>query len=255
MAVSVLAVAVAACRSNELPPSDWPPPDFAVQVVERVEGDDPGRSFTRSFRVWPDGLVLVAESDAPLPGLDWGQPVYERLSVYRLDARSTRTLGRALHRTGLFDDQARRAENTDREPGELEIAWTAFGSKGQTSLRTHDRAQVERVLEVVAGFLPDGVAFLGVEPELVCVSDVPLPGGGAGAVHALRDVARAHPRDFGVLLDLFALAVARREWPVAREVLVELRNDDARAALGDEAELRDWRREVLPELEALIPAA
>lgn len=251
--MSILALAVAACRSNELPPSDWPPQDFAVQVVEKVAGDGSAGSFTRSFRVWPDGLALVAESDAPLPGLDWGQPVYERLCVYRLDPRSTRTLGRVLQRTGLFADQARRAENSDREPGELTVAWTAFGNKGRTSLRTHDRAQVERVLAVVAGFLPDGVAFLGVEPDLVHVSDVPLPGGGVGAVQALREVARAHPRDFGVLLDLFALAVARREWPIAREVLVELRNDDARAALGDEAELRDWRREVLPKLEALIP--
>lgn len=251
----LLALGVGACRSNELAPSEWPPDDFGLEIRETL-AQGPSGVRVRSFRVWRDGLALYAESTHELPGLAWSQPVFDTLCVYRLDPRSTRMLGRALQRAGLFEEAPRPAVNDGAPKADLVVDWTAFGARGRLGAMTHDRGQVERVLAAAAGFLPNGIGFLGVEADAVCVSDVPLPArSDRGAVAALRQVAREHPRDFGVLLDLYVAAVAAAEWSVAREALLELGNDDAREALGDEGELLDWRREALPKLRALLPDA
>lgn len=253
-----LALATAGCRSNARLPSLWPPDDFSLEVREESgpgEGTGgPGRTV-RSFRVWADGLAILLESRAELPGLPWSQPVFDSLAVYRLDPLSTRALCRGLQRAGLFEESPRRAQNDAPIEPSLSIRWAAMGSRGFSSLRSHARSEVERALEVVAGFLPDGIRFLDVPPDLARVSDVPQPRRSPrDAVLALRDVARERPDDFALLLDLYVVAVAARDWRAAREALTELQNDRAVGALGDgDAELLDWRKEALPRLRALLP--
>ncbi len=248
------ALLLAACRSNELPPSRWPPPDFALEVREETVTSGQPRTV-RSFRVWADGLCAFRSSDADLPGLPWTEPVFDTLAVYRLDPHSTRSLCRALEAAGLFREEARRLQNEVAPGPDLVVRWTAMGSSGQTGLRTHDRVQVERAIEAVAGYLPPGVRFLGIEPDASHLSDVPTPRHSLqGAVAATRDLARARPTDFDLLLDLFVVAVADRDWNTAREALTEMQNGDGRAMLGDEADLIDWKTEALPRLRALLPA-
>ena len=209
----------------------------------------------RCVRGTPDGLGASGDAQDARPGLGRSQPVFDTLSVYRLDQRSTRALGRSLQHAGLFDVGERPSENDGLPKPEFSVNWIAFGNHGRVGLDTHDRTVVERTVEAIAGYLPPRVKFLELEAGAEHVSDVPAPRRSmVAAVGALREVARAHPRDFALLLDLYVAAVAARDWRVAREALTELTHDDASEALGDEAELIDWRREALPKLRALLPA-
>ena len=86
----------AACASEDLAPTIWPPADFRVVVDERAQAGD-GR---RRIEVAADGVLVYATASASLRTADGAValPAFDGLSVCQLVPECTRALARKLDR-------------------------------------------------------------------------------------------------------------------------------------------------------------
>jgi hypothetical protein len=256
-AILAIASGLIGCRSNQLPPSQWPASDFRLHVEERRA--EPGADKLAAFRVWSDGIVLYSEAESVLSGFPQGLPVYHRLAIYRLDPHSLRALCRDLQRSGLFEAGPARMTNAPT-PGQgtseraITIRWVAHADSGMVSELSHDRSLLERAVFAIAGFLPPGVRFMNLDSPIERISDAPAPRtAGREAVLQLRELARSRADDLDLLLDLFAAAVGAKDWVVAREALAQLEHDAPPPGAATDETL-DWRRDALPLLRAMLPS-
>ena len=97
-----LTLSAAACVGDPLEPSIWPPANFSLDVEEsRQDGD--AMHVVRRLRVEASGVVLYATSSRPLVDASGAVslPVFDRMSIYRLEPAAVRALSRKLDRLGV----------------------------------------------------------------------------------------------------------------------------------------------------------
>ena len=92
------------CMGSGLPPSVWPPSNFRI-VVEELQTVGMSAHILRRWQVDASGLVIYGTSSKPLvdpeSGASW--PVFDRLSIYRLEPKCVRALSRRLDRLGISE--------------------------------------------------------------------------------------------------------------------------------------------------------
>ena len=216
----------AACRTDTLPPSIWPPADFAL-TVEELALDRGEVRAVRRFRATADGLVVygVASRNVVNPETGAALPVFDRLSIYRLVPTCVRALARGVEQAGVTKlDKAQGERGADGDSGGLVLTWQAFGRLDKITARGRVHGPMARILGLVAAHLPDGERF-GL-PELADLAvvaklrGVPPPRTDArGALLALREQLDGHPDDRATVLDAFALACAVGDRRIAQQLL------------------------------------
>lgn len=207
----------------------YPSADFQLDLEYRVV-DDTGAQVKRRASIDAKGLVIVREADTSLRSPDGALvlPVFQRLCVYRLHARSIRSLSQWLARENVKDLKSP-LEPTP-QVGKVEVV--EFGlvyskNKVQLTVRGQMFGQLRQVLRLTNSFLPEGAGFpngdLAADRLETRVQDVPPLLNSKAEVLAyhrqrpsLGMSARRWQRWQG---DTFALACASSAWDVARGVL------------------------------------
>ena len=218
---ALLLLGLAACAAGELPPSVWPPPNFEL-VVDELEVDGGSMHVVRRFSVDASGVVIYGESSRPLLDEETGLsvPVFDRLSVYRLEPMAVRSLARKTSRTGI-GELAVEAPDVASDVG-LSIVWQAFGQRRVLSAAGRLRGALGEVVALVSAHLPPGESFRvqGSRPAVSVLRGVPAPAtGAAGALAALLAQLERRPDDAALLLDAYALACRAGDLGVATDLL------------------------------------
>ena len=222
--IAISAVLLAGCVGNGLPPSVWPPNNFRL-VVEEVQREGASVHVIRRIQVVADGTVIYGTSSAPLvdveTGVSW--PVFDRLSVYRLEPDCVRVLARRIARLGISDFVVpASAVGQGVGPG-LTLQWQAFGSQRIVPSSGRLRGPMAEIMAVVASYLPPGEAFATEmsRPIVPVLRGVPKPKVGvAEALLAFNERIREDPDDSELVLAAYALACSAGEWQHA-EILLE----------------------------------
>lgn len=224
-AAAILSASVAAgCVGTDLPPSVWPPPDFALTVEEFHEAGS-SLHVARRFHVGADGEVFYGTSSTPLVDAATGTslPVFDSLSLYRLEPACLRALARRLDRLGI-EELPETAPATGAVGADgVAITWRAFGRRRVLTARGRVRGALAEMLAVIAGHLPPEESFdvrIG-RAVLPVLRGVPKPARSIqGALDAqLARIERLGRDDAGVLLQAFALACAAARRDVAEQLL------------------------------------
>ena len=217
----VIGIAAAGCVGSERPPSIWPPEDFLL-VVEEVRQDGDAMHVLRQLRVDDRGVVVYGTSAEPLVDLQSGVslPVFDRLSVYRLEPTSARSLARSLARLGIADwtPPARAGDG----PLGLSISWRAFGGQHALGSVGRPRGRLAEILALVASYLPPGESFDAAlrRPVVPVLRGVPQPRRDLeGARSALGDQLAERPDDATLLINAFALACRAGDRTAAERLL------------------------------------
>ena len=247
---------LAACVSDDLAPSIWPPANFALQVEEvRFEGQQ--AHVLRRVTVDAEGLVVYGTSSRPLVDDLTGTslPVFERLAVYQLEPDCVRALARKVDR--LLPDDAN-VDPGEPAPTSILLRWRAFDVETSFTAQGRPRGRVHDVLREVAGYLPAGESFetplSGVRPVL---RGTPAPREDVrGALAAYEELRRRLPLEPGLLLEGFALACSAGDRGNAERWLEAWAEADERLRAGapafpDQAAQLDAEllRRMLPQLQ------
>ncbi|MCK5945189.1 MAG: hypothetical protein KAI24_24585 [Planctomycetes bacterium] len=221
--LGIPALAAASCIGGSLPPSVWPPANFRL-VVDELKARDDGLRVVRRLHVDASGVVVYGTSARPLVDPETGAslPVFDRLSVYRLEPKSVRALARKLDRYGIGDLVVPMpASGLGEGPG-LVLTWQAFAQRRVLTSTGRLRGRIGEIMALVAAHLPPGEQF---ESEM-SRSVVPVLRGApepvvdvAGALTALREQLEQRPEDTVLLLEAFALACRADDRALAVELL------------------------------------
>lgn len=256
LGAAALVLGVVSCVSDTTLPSLWPPDDFYLDVRGFEQGAVRERQ-TQRFQLWADGLAVYRESDRDLEAAPLAVPVFHRVSIYRLDPRSVRTLGRRLERAGLFGlvDDVVRAGGIPMQRVAVHVR--AFGGARTVATDLMSSGGLDRTLHVVNAFLPEGVTFrhaaLGGSIEPRHVSGVPAPQddvAGAFAVH--RRLAELRPDDLELRLDLLALAIEAGDVEFAQAMLRVIERQAPGQENADFLTPEEWQRDFLGPLRELV---
>ena len=222
-----LVACLAACASEDLAPTIWPPADFRVVVDERAQAGD-GR---RRIEVAADGVLVYAIAAASLRTADGAValPAFDGLSVCQLVPECTRALARKLDQLGI---RSLRQRGDDGPAGAaaatLVLRWRAFGAERVVEVSAAPDPALAAILRELDGYLPAGEAALGstaaVSPQDAVLSGVPAPVvDPRQAIAFWRARGGAAPDDDGPLLRAFAVACMESERALALELLADWR--------------------------------
>lgn len=211
------AAMLSGCAGVGLPPSVWPPKNFRL-VVDEVQREGRSAHVIRRLQVVADGTVIYGTSSKPLvdPVTHASWPVFDRLSIYRLEPKCVRALARRIDRLGINDfvvPASAVAGGSDDSPG-LTLSWQAFGSQRVVPSAGRLRGPMAEIMAVVASHLPPGEAFATPmsRPIVPVLRSVPAPAeGAAGALRALNDRIEEDPEDASLVLAAYALACSAGE--------------------------------------------
>ena len=228
--IAISTLALAGCVGNGLPPSVWPPKNFRL-VVEEVQREGSLAHVIRRLQVVADGTVIYGTSSKPLvdkaAGVSW--PVFDRLSIYRLEPKCVRALARRIDRLGISDfvvPASAVGQTTGVGQGVgpgLTLQWQAFGSQRIVPSSGRLRGPMAEIMAVVASHLPPGEAFDTEmsRPIVPVLRGVPEPQTGVSeALVAFNERIDEDPEDGSLVLAAYALACAAGERRHA-EVLLE----------------------------------
>ncbi len=206
-----------------LSPSVWPPSNFRI-VVEELQTVGMSAHILRRWQVDASGLVIYGTSSQPLVDPDSGAswPVFDRLSVYRLEPKCVRALSRRLDRLGISEIVVPSSAVASGEGPGLSVQWQAFGSKRVLPSYGRLRGPMAEIMAVIASHLPPGEAF-EVEmtrPIVSVLHGVPTPGlGGIDALKAYRELIAQDPEDEQLIIAAYALACSVGEREQAEQLL------------------------------------
>jgi len=242
------------CIGDGLPPSVWPPPNFRL-VVEELHREGRSVHTVRRFQVDAEGTVIYGTSSQPLvddkSGASW--PVFDRLSIYRLEPKCVRALARRLDRIGIGELVVPASGvEADKDIG-LVIRWRAFQQKRNLPTSGRLRGQMAEVMAIVSAHLPDGEQFEAKmsKPVVTVLRGVPAPATEAeGALAAYRQRLAADPEDEDVLLAAYALACKTGPREAAEELLQQwqtLKEGQRTSAFGDSQETPAQRAKLLAQ--------
>ena len=225
--IAISGVLLACCVGNGLPPSVWPPSNFRL-VVEEVQREGASAHVIRRIQVVADGTVIYGTSSKPLVDAETGAswPVFDRLSIYRLEPKCVRALARRIDRLGISDfvvpaSAVGQGVGQNVGPG-LTLQWQAFGSQRMVSSSGPLRGPMAEVMAVIASYLPPGEAFATAmsRPIVPVLRRVPKPKvGAAEALLAFEERIREDPDDSELVLAACALACSAGEWQQAEVLL------------------------------------
>ncbi len=212
----------------------YPPEDFYLTLEYRLESDSGGQ-VKRRVSIDSKGLVIVREADASFRSDDGSQvlPIFRRICVYELHARSIRSLSRWLSQEHVKELNLA----SEVKPQGVEVSVVEFGLVYAQNVvkgvaRGTMRGPLRRVVRAVNAFLPAQAAFPNGD-ELAAraesrVQDVPL------LQDSVTDALSYHLQhlsegsaDSQWQRDSFALACAARNWVVATETLANMSQLDA----------------------------
>lgn len=212
--IVAVALALAACAANDLPPSIWPPPDFGCDV-EEVQVRDGLAHVVRRVRVTADGLVVYGTAARSLVDDATGiaLPVYDRLAIYRLVPTCLRALARRIDRLGVRELDPTQGERGTAADTGLVLRWRAFGGERTIVARGRASTAMAAILNVVSAHLPPGERFqlpgMDERPIVPVLRGVPEPlADGPAALQAYGPLLAARPDDQSWLLEAYALACA-----------------------------------------------
>jgi len=156
-AALLVAATAGGCWEQQLPPSIWPPADFACTVEELAMRD--GRpEVVRRVRFAATGVVAYGTTTRSVvdPGAEVVLPVFDRLAVYQLVPDCLRTFARRLDRLGISTLDTVQGERSDRAEGGLVLRWRAFGAERVITARGRMHGAMAQILAVVNAHLPPG---------------------------------------------------------------------------------------------------
>ena len=253
----ILASCFAACASEDLAPTIWPPADFLVVVEERAA--DGGR---RRVEVAADGVLVYATAAAALRAGDDGfeVPAFERLSVCQLVPECTRALARKLDRLGIRSLRQRGDEGPDAGSTQVQLRWRAFGSERVVAAAQVLDPAFGAVLRELDGYLPAGEPILGgavvVSPQAAVLSGVPAPVADPRQAAAFwRARAGAEPDDDRPTVLAFAVACVAGDRALALDLLQAWRAIAARRVAAGRSPSADPAVRDAGLLQAVPPAA
>tara|TARA_R110002072_G_scaffold291959_1_gene460334 strand:+ start:30786 stop:31607 length:822 start_codon:yes stop_codon:yes gene_type:complete len=220
--IAISAGLLTGCIGNGLLPSVWPPDNFRL-VVEEVQRDGGSAHVIRRLQVIADGTVIYGTSSKPLvdaaTGVSW--PVFDRLSIYRLEPKCVRALARRIDRLGISDvivPASAVAQGVGAGPGTvgpgLTVQWQAFGSQRVLPSSGRLRGAMAEIMAVIASHLPPGESFATEmsRPIVPVLRGVPEPKvGAAEALLAFNERMAEDPEDGGLVLAAYALACSAGE--------------------------------------------
>src|SRR5690606_8341964 len=158
-----------------------------------------------------------------------------------------------LGRAGLLSPTDTPVENRSAVGDDVRIAWWWRGDSGEANAQQRDRGPLDRSIRVVDAFLPPGCRFGDSAPEVVHVADVPAPlSWTAGALDVHVELFRRRPVDASFLREVFALAIAAREWRIAADALREIEERGPGRAGVELVDPGAWRRDELEPLRAVL---
>lgn len=203
---------LAASCETPVPPSIWPPPDFAL-AVEQVRHDPVGVQVAKRFRVRADGLVVYGTATTSVVGgdPDLRLPVFDRLAVYQLEPQCTRALARRIERCGVLDLDPVQGERGAVAGPSIVLAWQALGQRKSLSASGAVHGAMAEILAIVEAHLPEGerLDLPGVadrnQPRILRGVPVPREDAG-GALEMHRALLQKAPADGEIALDAFVLA-------------------------------------------------
>ena len=255
--LSPLFLLAAACVGDALAPSIWPPSNFSLDVEEsRQQGA--AIHVVRRLRVDASGVVIYATSSQPLedPNGSISLPVFDRMSIYRLEPAAVRALSRKLDRLGVSE----LAVGEGGASGEVDLVlrWRAFSEQRVLACVGRPRAGLADVLALAAAHLPPGESFetpIG-RPVAPVLRGVPTPReDAAGALAAICEVLIERSDDRELLLVAFGLA-ARLGRSADAEDFLQRWQAALEAEVGDSPFATDLRNSPSAQAEAyrkLIP--
>jgi len=149
------------CAASPESRSLYPPENFRLNLEYRVEGDG-GSQVKRRASIDAQGLVIVREADTSLRSDDGrlAMPVFRRICVYQLHARSIRSLSRWLDQENVKDFNP--LDDLNPPDGEVKVVECGLVySDNVVSLVTRGRVfgQMRRVLRAINAFLPEQAGF------------------------------------------------------------------------------------------------
>jgi hypothetical protein len=210
----------------------YPPGDFHLTLEYRVERDS-GVQVKRRVSIDSEGLVIVREADASFRSADGSQvlPIFRRICVYELHARSTRSLSRWLSQENVKELSLA----SDVKPQGVEIPVVEFGlvysqNAVNAVARGPVRGPLRRVLRAINAFLPAPAALpngddLATRAESR-VQDVPeLQDSIADALSYHLQRQSDETGGLQWQRDCFALACAAGNWAAATETLAAMSLD------------------------------
>jgi len=214
------------CAASPESRSLYPPENFRLNLEYRVEGDG-GSQVKRRASIDAQGLVIVREADTSLRSADGSlaMPVFRRICVYQLHARSIRSLSRWLDQENVKDFNL--PDDLDPPAGDVEVV--EFGlvySDNEVILVTHGRVfgQMRRVLRAINAFLPEQAGFpngdLAADRAPSRVQDVPpLLDSPVAALAYHQERLQGGFAENSWRRDTFALACAAGDWVLAQKTL------------------------------------
>ncbi|MBL8755295.1 MAG: hypothetical protein JNK15_18490, partial [Planctomycetes bacterium] len=213
-ACALLGVLGAGCASEDLPPSVWPPDDFACEV-EEVALRDGVSQVVRRVRFDHRGLVVYGTATASRvdPVSKVALPVFDRLCAYELVPVCLRAFARNLQRLGVTSIDTVQGERGVSGDTGLVLRWQAFRNVRTIVARGRVHGQMAEILAVVQAHMPNGerLGLPGLDERVVVpvLKAVPEPLADASAALAahLRFL-QQRPDDRSLLLDAFTLACA-----------------------------------------------
>lgn len=213
LALPLLALAACVGGATQMP-SEWPPPDFRLQVEELQEGAG-GSVVSRRFTVAADGVCIYGCSAEPLvdPATKTAIPVFRTMCAYRLRGECTRLLARKLYLRRVLELDAVQGDRRETQGRSLRLSYRAFQQEHVVVASGQIHGSVVRVLHVVNAYLPPGEAFkltgMVGDPEPTNLIGVPAPVEGVvGALEFHEHLLQQRPSDSDLLLDTFALCCA-----------------------------------------------
>jgi hypothetical protein len=227
---ALLCAVPAGCLTDPVRRSEWPPPDFLLEVYRREAGQETAR-----VRYWADGLAVYGEATSWVggePGSVPGLPVYGRLAVYRLHPDSVRQLARSLARAGLYDADLPSSAGEPLSGEVVAVHLRAFENDRTLVGFRGSEGPVVRAIHLANAYAPPGGAIawrdMPGEPEPGRVSRVPEPRDSVeGALEVHQHLLEAHPDDIDLLAHAAALAVAAGRADLARPLLARLAAEPA----------------------------
>jgi hypothetical protein len=221
----LLSIAAGCAGTPSHVPSEWPPPDFRVQVEELHEGE--GSSVaSRRFTVTADGVCIYSRSTQPLvdPESHTAIPVFGTISAYQLCGECTRQLARLLHRRGVLALDQEQGDRRETKGVSLRLSYRAFENERIVVASGQVHGSFVGVLHVVNAYVPPGEEFtlpgMVGDPLPSNLIGVPAPAESVpGALAFHEQLLAQHPNDADLLLDTFALSCAARDRAKAEQLL------------------------------------